>query len=674
MYLSQIQIQNFRQFGASGLLVEFQPGVVALAGPNDSGKTAIVDAIRYVLTTKDQEYISIQPEDFHVSRGGGVSKDITLTCRFSGLSTVDRSTFLEYLTPAEDGELVFYLQWKCVKKTSSSSRRWNEITLKSGREGQGPAIDSATKQLLACAYLRPLRDAEREMSSGRNSRLSQVLNKFPDISSGATLNADNLPGDIEAVESLSLAGLSGYIRHLVNRHDGVKAATTSINNDYLSKLSLVGDGLTAEINFVSGPDDITRLKQILERLELNLLDGASQSSYGRYGLGSNNLLYMACELLLIAKEREGLPLLLIEEPEAHLHPQRQLQLMSFLESRVTGQDEQPPVQVIISTHSPVLASKVKVENVVLVNDGQAFSLAQDRTMLSKSDYGFLARFLDATKSNLFFAQGVLVVEGDAEKLLLPTIARLIGRDLTEFGVSIVNVGSTGLRRYTRIFQRKLNVVPEGAPEQTAIRIPIASIGDRDIMPNRAPEILNYVKDLNDEKWSSSRRKWRIEDDQNFLSDPSRPNKGEYEMGRISIIEKLTADDGQHVRTFYADHWTFEYDLARAGLAKQVFVAAKLAQADDGIHEALDSAVELVRVKAASIAAFELLQAKHPDKEILSIYVYREFVVGKASKAIAAQYMAQLLEDEFTDQSEKLNEVLPDYLKAALTYVTTAHNG
>lgn len=675
MHLSQIQIRNFRQFDDKGIIVEFQPGVVALAGPNDSGKTAIIDAIRYVLTTKDQEFISVQPEDFHVSKSNGASSEITLTCRFSGLSTADQSTFLEYLTPAENGELVFYLQWRCVKKTSSTSRRWNDITLKSGRDGQGPSIDSATKNLLACAYLRPLRDAEREMSSGRNSRLSQVLNKFPDISSGDTLDPDGLPEDISGVESLSLAGLSDYIRYLVNRHDGVNAATTSINDDYLSKLSLVGDDLIAEINFVSGPDDTTRLKQILERLELNLLDSSSQSSYGRYGLGSNNLMYMACELLLIAKEREGLPLLLIEEPEAHLHPQRQLQLMSFLESRATDQDQdgQTPVQVIISTHSTILASKVKVENIVLVNEGHAFSLAQDRTMLSKSDYGFLARFLDATKSNLFFAQGVIVVEGDAEKLLLPTIARLIERDLTKFGVSIVNVGSTGLRRYTRIFQRKPIAFPEDNAEQSTIKIPVASMGDRDIMPNNAPEILKYVKNSDDDKWTSSHRKWRIKEDPKFLSDPNLPNEKEYEAGRAAIVNKITADDGQQVRTFYADHWTFEYDLAHAGLASQVFTAAKLAQADDRIHDADDSSVELARVKAAAIAEFERLQVAHKSIETLSTYVYKEFVVGKASKSIAAQYLAQLLEDEFTGHAEDLNKVLPEYLKAALTYVTDASN-
>ena len=64
-----------------------------------------------------------------------------------------------------------------------------------------------------------------------------------------------------------------------------------------------------------------------------------------------------------------------------------------------------------------------------------------------------------TKANLFFAHGVLIVEGDAEAIILPTLADLIGHDLTEHGVSIVNVGGKGLRRFSRIFQRKEEDAP-----------------------------------------------------------------------------------------------------------------------------------------------------------------------------------------------------------------------
>jgi putative ATP-dependent endonuclease of OLD family len=669
VYLSQLKIKNFRQFGPEGIVVDFQPGIVTLAGPNDSGKSAIIDAIRYVVTTKDQEFISVQPEDFHTSKTGAVATEIEISCTFSGLSKADQSTFLEYLTPAENGNLVLHLHWGCVRKSTSGSRKWNDISLKSGLEGQGPSIDSVAKHLLACAYLRPLRDAEREMSSGRNSRLSQVLTKFPDIESGSALNPVAPPADVNDIEALSLAGLSEYIRHLVNKHSGVTSATKSINDDYLSNLSLVGDDLAAEINFVSGPDDSVRLKQVLERLELNLLDTPSKSAYGRYGLGSNNLLYMACELLLISKEREGLPLLLVEEPEAHLHPQRQLQLMSFLESKAAPKAGEPPIQVIVSTHSPVLASKVKVENLILINDNQAFSLSMDRTKLSKSDYRFLGRFLDATKSNLFFSQGVLIVEGDAEELLLPTISRLIERDLTKFGVSIVNVGSTGLRRYSRIFQRQQPEVLTDSAQERFINIPIASITDRDIMPNEAPVILGYVKNDVDEKWSSSKRKWRVESDPKFLSDPNTPDDNEYAKGRAAIEEKLSADDGQYVKTFAADHWTFEYDMALGGLAKQVFVAAKLALADDRIHNSDDADTTYGDVVSGAESEFDELESSHSGS-MLAIHVYKEYVVAKASKAVAAQYLAQILEQEFGGRPADLLALLPSYLKNAINYATS----
>lgn len=61
-----------------------------------------------------------------------------------------------------------------------------------------------------------------------------------------------------------------------------------------------------------------------------------------------------------------------------------------------------------------------------------------------------------TQQNLiFFARSVVIVEGPGEALLLPTIAKLLGCSFTNYGVSLIDVRSTGLRRYARIFQRKM---------------------------------------------------------------------------------------------------------------------------------------------------------------------------------------------------------------------------
>ena len=334
MYLSRLCIENFRQFGSSDPVfsVDFHEGVTALVGENDAGKTTVIDAIRHVLLTRDMEFMRLQVEDFHIQADGQQVAEITICCKLSDLTTPEKGAFAEYLTYEGPG-VSLYVHWFARRLSEMpGSRRWVDIAVRSGPDGSGPAFDVAVRQLLATAYLRPLRDAEREMSPGRGSRLSQILNNFPDMRKGAPFNKEAPPVDTVQAAQLSLAGLSDYLRHLVDQHQGIGGAQKAINTDYLTHLSLSGESLHGRISFAAGGSEASRMRQILERLELELLEGPDGKSRGNYGLGSNNLLFMACELLLLGKEPDGLPLLLIEEPEAHLHPQRQLRLMEFLEA------------------------------------------------------------------------------------------------------------------------------------------------------------------------------------------------------------------------------------------------------------------------------------------------------------------------------------------------------
>ncbi len=659
MFLSELKIKGFRQFGAAepGFAVKFYEGVTALVGENDAGKTTIIDAIRYSLQTRDLEFLRLQVEDFHIQADGQQVTEIGICCRLAGLTTSEKGAFAEHLT-YEGQEMVLYVHWSARRLSEMpGSRRWVDIVVRSGPDGSGPTFDTAVRQLLATAYLRPLRDAEREMSPGRGSRLSQILNNFPDMKKGVPFNRDAPPADADQAARLSLAGLSDYLRHLVDQHAGLGNAQRAINTDYLALLSLAGENLHGRISFAEGGSEAARLRQILERLEVDLLQGPEGKSRGNFGLGSNNLLFMACELLLLGTEIDGFPLLLIEEPEAHLHPQRQLRLMEFLEkaARTAPDLTRRPVQVIVTTHSPNLSSKIPLRNLVLLHGQTAFSLAAEETNLSEGDYRFLERFLDVTKANLFFARGLIVVEGDGEFILLPTLARLLGRDLTAHGVSVINVGSTGLRRYSRILQRR--DVTKGV-----LAIPTACLADMDVMPDCAPAILGLVANDSDPEWAKKRRKWRAKRD--FGADA-----GAQLAGLNARRAKLRVGDAQNVKTFVSDEWTLEYDLAFAGLDEEVCIASILATNDASLCDAKKTreAVE-TEAKAAYNA---LLATTAGDRKVLCSHIYAVFT--GVSKPIAAQYLAELLIAKRIrgeiDESW-LATRLPVYIKDAIVFATT----
>jgi putative ATP-dependent endonuclease of OLD family len=257
-------------------------------------------------------------------------------------------------------------------------------------------------------------------------------------------------------------------------------------------------------------------------------------------------------------------------------------------------------------------------------------------MLEKSDYAFLERFLDVTKANLFFARAIVIVEGDAENLLLPAIAKSIGKSFSELGVSVVNVGHVGLFRYGNIFRRK---------DGQELSVRVACLRDRDVTPD----------DLPDELRGSLKRESDLTD-----------------ADKSAIVEQASKRDGGAVRTFLSDHWTFEYDLARSSweMARVMHQAVSCAQAssddplDDGRFQTVctDAAasVDSWRAEGKSLAAVALLAYKPLNAKGASKAV---------SKAVTAQYAAKLLEGVSLSEGD-----LPAYLRATLNYVAGVGGG
>jgi putative ATP-dependent endonuclease of OLD family len=500
-----------------------------------------------------------------------------------------------------------------------------------------------------------LRDAEKALSAGRGSRLSQVLHHSEQVRNvGVKYDPES---DALDIRSLNVLGIGDLANDLLQKQQGIVDARVKIDT-HLGGLSLTGSDIRSSIK-VSGAaaSDEVRLRLLLEKLDLSI------SGHGKLGLGSNNLLFMACELLLLAQEDEGNKMLLIEEPEAHLHPQRQLRVMKTLQEQAAEKG----IQIIVTTHSPNLASAVDLENIVFINANRAFSMAKEKTKLEEPDYRFLQRFLDVTKANLFFARGVMIVEGDAENILIPTLAKLIGRDFTENGVSIVNVGGVGFRRYARIFLR-MDIERDGV-----LGIPVACLTDLDVMPDCAPVIIGKIKE--EEDWPSiSPRRWRAKRD-----------FGDGNPLDVYRENKRSKANEQFVRTFVSDEWTLEYNLAlgpkkedgtfSGGLADYVFLAAHLASKDDDIHADKKKRTECEKEAKEILSAFrDEAESKNgcAIEEVIATEVYAKFARDKVSKAIAAQYLSELLLRHYEEKafiSKQLKAMLPTYLVEAIEYVT-----
>lgn len=637
MHLQRIRAQNFRAFGdgktAPQLDWALAPGLNILIGENDAGKTAVVDAIRHILWTTSYEFIRLFEQDFHIQgniRAGSMFIEATLV----DLSADQEAAVLEWLTYEQDGSrsLVLHLQARWIPPKDNKRGRVDVVT-RACRDGIGPEIGSAVRELVRATYLRPLRDAEAELKPARQSRLSQILGAHKSIAGQEKNDFDETnPAKIPE----NLVGLMAFTQHYLGKHPVIKGVQDDINGNYLGKFAFAGDKLESRIQIA--PD--LGLQPILEKFELGLLpsEGIHPDERCMRGLGYNNALFMATELVLL-RDGDELALLLIEEPEAHLHPQLQERVQELLEQSANNAPEgKRPVQVVMTTHSPSLAAGADIASMTLVHRAQLYSLAHDKTQLKKNDYDFLRRFLDATKANLFFARGVAIVEGPAEALLLPAIAKVCDMSFSRHGLAVVNVGGVGLYHYARILQR--------AKEDEVIPIPVACLTDRDVVPDAAN---GYITKPEGGK-------------PRFDSD--------YTEATLAALVKSKVDRAAGGRTIVcvSDRWTFEFDLARHGCGELMFTAIQLAVKAQAKGERLDEKDEVLAMAEAHDAWEALAKAGHTE-DALAALVYQPLATKKASKAVAAQYAAFLIETGNYGKGNDLFERLPPYLKRALNWLT-----
>ncbi|WP_196008211.1 ATP-dependent nuclease [Clostridium tyrobutyricum] len=464
MYLSEIDITGYRLFNEA-ISIKFNKGINVLVGENGCGKSTIIDAIRLLLNEDEYSRNGVNQEDFYYSMSNSIqSEEINIRGKFSDLSEKKKVEYLTWLNDNYEAILNLNITKKLDMRNHYKKKIW-------GGESSNSIFEWESLNDIQCVYLPALRDAKKKLSIGRGSRLARLL---------LNLSRDEMEDKRKKGKPMEIESYINDFNKKLSGKGDIKKADEMINKILKNALgSVFGESTKIQFN------DLT-YERIVESLKLVFFPGLQVNEGTVYrnlfenSLGYNNLIYLATILAEFEglKEKYSSPrIILIEELEAHLHPQLQIKLLKYLNRQAKEND----IQIIITTHSTTIASSTPVKNIICLNlseDKKMTSVSLRDCRLDKKSERFIDRWMDVTKSTLLFSKGVILVEGLAEAILLPKLAEIYLKhynssheqrkvnSLEEAGVSVVNMNGIFFQHFMKLYcGYKLNL-PEKEEKQT----------------------------------------------------------------------------------------------------------------------------------------------------------------------------------------------------------------
>lgn len=459
MYLSELHIEGYKIF-KDNFIAKLNKDLTVIVGENGTGKSAIIDAMRVLFSEDEFGRIGIGESDFHrelskEAKEKGVNK-IVIQGRFDSLVEIEQVAYLPWLNYNDNSKATLNVEIE-NKEDAFGKYRWN----KWGNETKSGVFEAELVEAIRCIYLPPLRNAPEKLQAYRGSRLARLIRNITNNDKGKQTILEDKANQFnkELLKNEDIQMIDKIIKEKV-----IDAVGSIFGQDAMIQFS--------EVNFNR---IIERLKLLFyPNLTLRINDGEKIKDNDKMfreldenSLGYNNILYLAtvlAELEGLKNDETFLKILLIEEPEAHLHPQLQTKFLQYLKEQSLINN----FQIIVTTHSPVIAASVGLDAIKVITLNpisiQPEFCELGKTGLNNDSKFFIERWLDITKSTLLFARGVLFVEGIAEALIIPDLAKTVIKDnlsyfnleknpktLEDFGVSIININGIFFDHFMQLF-------------------------------------------------------------------------------------------------------------------------------------------------------------------------------------------------------------------------------
>lgn len=465
MYIARIRMRNYRCFRDT--VVEFRQGLNVIIGENNAGKTTLLQALTLVFDRRTRRRPTMH--DFcRLLEPLDTPPRITVevTVRSSPNDTeADRALVASWLTKLDapwEAQLTyaFFLPEQHQEEFAAlllgtDREQFFEVVeeflpkfvsrIYGGNPDTIVTADGESLDKFDCQFLDALRDVESKMFAGSTPLFRSMLERVLDFG--------KKPEDQRAIRRNFRTKSNALRKELLDRLDTKRLFD-------LVTATGAGDGGNPELQgAVEEADLIAALRLFIAREKFSF-------PATHHGLGYNNLLYISLVLasmsFRVSKEKLGqnaaiFPMLLIEEPEAHLHPALQYKLLAHLVDRV---ETEPPQnrQVFVTTHSTHITAAARLEPIICLyvqGDGNiAISYPARLFPDSKEGMesrGYVERYLDATKSAMLFAKATVFVEGLTEQLVVPALARILKRSFDEHHVAVVRVDGVTFKHFLPLF-------------------------------------------------------------------------------------------------------------------------------------------------------------------------------------------------------------------------------